>query len=130
MGKKQETKVEKPVVKTTEKRQLKCMLTDAELLEAGGTLAQAQQRIVELEAELQAFKDDNKGKVALAEAEMTRNSNLVRQKYAWRDVPCEVVKDYNYETVTIKRKDTGEIVDNRRMTDAELSELPLADERK
>jgi hypothetical protein len=115
----------KPVVRSKETRLLKCPLTDEELLAYGQALADAQQTIVELEAELQEFKDGMKGKVAGAEGAVVRYGSLIRQRYEHRRIECEIVKDYQAETVRVIRGDTGETIESRGMEKAELEMLPM-----
>jgi len=129
MAKKEEaTKV--TMVKSTEERTLKVPLTEKELLECGQKLAAAQQRAVELDAELKAFKDTINGKKSEAESVMTCQSRLISQKYDYRKVECTVVKNWTTGLMTATRNDTGESVETRRMTSSELSELPMAVDKK
>lgn len=116
---------ESKIIRTKESRMLKVNLTQEELLEAGQKMADAQQQLVELDNELQSFKDQIKGRVAEAEAVVSRCSSLVRQKYEHRSVPCDVTKDWNAHLVTVTRRDTMEIVENRAMTDNEMAMLPM-----
>lgn len=129
MAKKEETK-KVTIVKSTEERTLKVPLTEKELLECGQKLAAAQQRVVELEAELKAFKDTINGKMSEAESVMTCQSRLISQKYDYRKVECTVIKNWTTGTCVVTRNDTGEIVENRKMTSAELSELPMTVDTK
>lgn len=73
MAKKEEA--EKKIVRRTEGRQLKVNLSKDEIFEAGAKAADAQQKIMELEDELTTFKDQHKGKVAMAEADLSGMRN-------------------------------------------------------
>ena len=129
MAKKEEaTKV--TMVKSTEERTLKVPLTEKELLECGQKLAAAQQKAVELDAELKAYKDTVNGKKSEAEAVMTCQSRMISQKDDYRKVECTVIKNWTTGLMTITRNDTGEKVDERRMTSSELSDLPLSVDKK
>jgi hypothetical protein len=115
----------KLVTKREETRTLKVELTQDELLSAGQKAADAQQTIVELDLEEKQVKDGIKGRRAVAEADLGRNSTLVRQKYDFRPIICEVTLDHTDKTVCIKRTDTGVVVESRKMNDQEAEELPL-----
>lgn len=43
----------------------------------------------------------------------------LRSGYEYRDIPCEIEKDYNKGIVRIVRIDFGEIVEERKITDAD-----------
>ncbi|MCE5219483.1 hypothetical protein LLH03_20880, partial [bacterium] len=122
MAKKEVKDAPTKVITTQEKRKLKCELTRDELLDFGQKLADAQQRKVETEAELQSFKDQCKGKLATAEGDVIQFSSLIRQRYQHRDVECEVTKDYAAATVTVRRLDTFDTVETRPMTKDELAQ--------
>ena len=129
MAKKEEaTKV--TIVKSTEERTLKVPLTEKELLECGQKLAAAQQKAVELDAELKAYKDTVNGKKSEAESVMTCQSRLISQKYDYRKIECTVVKNWTTGTCVVTRNDTGEKVEERKMTSSELSSLPLTVDTK
>jgi hypothetical protein len=113
------------IVRREENRQLKVTLTQDEILQAGQKMADAQQLIVELDAEAQSFKDTQKGKVAQAEAELSRNSALVRQKYDFRRVACEIMVNHTTQRVNVYRMDLDELIEDRPMTKDELSALPI-----
>ena len=121
-------KVKKPTIVKKSTEMLKCILTDPELLSYGQRLADAQQEIVELQAELTSFKADNKSKTESAEGDVGRFSNVIRQKYEHRKVEVTVLKNYQAETVTKVRQDTLETVESRKMTKEELEQLPLDDQ--
>lgn len=115
----------KPTVRKKEKRYLKCQLTQDEIMAAGQKMADAQQRLTELDAELENFKTQHKAKTATAEGEVAVNASLVRQKYEMRNIVCETVRIYETERVEITREDTGEMIEDRFMNAEELSQLPL-----
>jgi len=119
------TTAEKPVIRKKKVMTLKCVLTQDEILQAGQSLADAQEKIERLRDELASYKAQNKTQEAEAEAIANRNGTLVRQKYEMRSVECEVERDYQHEFITVTRLDTGAIVDHRPMNREELSELPL-----
>lgn len=55
-------------------------------------------------------------------------SNQVRTKATYRDVPCERVKDLRLKKIIEKRCDTGEVLFERALTEAECqAELDFPD---
>jgi hypothetical protein len=117
--------VEVKIVRRTESRQLKVNLSKDEIFDAGAKAADAQQKIMELDDELTTFKEQHKGKVAMAEADLNRNSTLVRQKYDFRKVECEIISNHTEKTIQVYRRDTDEQIENRPMTAMEASTLPI-----
>ena len=123
--KKTEKTVEPVVVIEKQDRLLKCDLTQDELLAYAAKMADAQQTVVELEAEAKAFKEQNTGAKTMAEGSRAKFAALVRQRYEHRTVECEVVRNYTAKTITVNRLDTGAAVETRPMTDDEVLTLPL-----
>jgi len=118
-------KPKKPVVEQKTQRQLKRTLSKDEWLEAGEAMASAQRRISELDAVLDEHKQRHKSEVKTQEGILESNSNLIRTKYELQEVECLAIYDYENEEYILKRTDDGEIVEQRRITVSELSELPL-----
>jgi hypothetical protein len=116
------------VVTVKEDRLLPVPLTEKELLAFSAQLADAHQAIVELENQLTSFKEENKGKMALHEASISRLSNLIRQKYEHRYVPVVIEKNWKTETLRVLRQDDMRVVEERKMTSGELSELPMGED--
>jgi hypothetical protein len=115
------------IVKSKTEKLLRVELTEAELLDAGQKMADAQQTTVSLNAELQSFKEQMKGKLAEAEGAAVRYGALVRQKYEHRPVECELQKNYKLKKARLIRLDTNQIVEERPMTQDELATLPMGD---
>lgn len=113
------------IVREENKRSLKCELTRDELLEAGAKLADAQQKIAELESALASYKAQNKSECEMAKASVENLSDKIRRKYEFRDIRCVIEKDFDRGMFTIIRMDTGETVEARPLTDDELEHLPM-----
>ena len=122
---KQEHAKTPPVITKTDSRLLVCKLTDQELLERGETMANAQQALTEIDAELEAFKAQIKGRRSEQEGQISSMSSVIRQRYEHRRVECTITEDYGAATITVTRQDTGSEVEARKMTPDELSRLPL-----
>lgn len=127
MGKEE---VKRPSVVRKQVMKLKCKLTDTELMECGQQIANANEKLWLLEREMESVKAQYKAKVAEQDAIVQKNCSLIGLKFEHRNVTVEVTRDYEAETVTAVRLDTGEVIETREMTEQELSELPLDDERK
>jgi len=119
--------VKKPVIKKKFPRSLRRDLTDAELVAAAEKMAAAQRAIEEANSELDDFKQRHKVDVKTHEGVLEKNGNLIRTRYVHEQIKCEATLDYEAETYTVTRLDTGGIVEERAMTKTELSELALDD---
>jgi len=114
-----ETKKQKPRV-SKYSRSLKCELTDDERKDAALLLAQKLDEIGSLESELTSIKKSIQGKVALAEAEAGNAKAMVRDGYEIRSVDVQETMDYEEKSVRVIRLDTGEIIEDRKMSATEL----------
>ena len=95
---------------------LRCNLTEREIAVAADDLAKFLDDGSALETQLISVKADFKAKLERCEADIKIKQRLVRDKCEYRDIECDV--EYNYSTLTVKitRKDTKEIVEDRKMT--------------
>jgi len=122
MSKKKETRTKT----TAETRMLKCDLTDEELLAAGADLAAKLDDLKTCQAERDSVNKGYKAKEAEIEAQVQKGQILVRNKYDIRNVDCENVQDFRSLMCTVTRKDTGETVIVRKLTeDEKQSTLPF-----
>ena len=111
---------------TMETRMLKCNLTEKELLAAGADLAAKLDDLKTCQAERDSVNKGYKAKEAEIEAQVQRGQILVRNKYEIRAVDCENVQDFYTLTCTVTRKDTGENVLVRTLSeDEKQSKLPF-----
>lgn len=122
MSKKNDTRTKT----TVENRMLKCDLTEKELLAAGADLASKLDDLKTCQAEKESVNKSYKAKEAEFEAQIQKGQILVRNKYDIRSVECENVQDFRSLTCTVTRKDTGETVLVRKLTeDEKQSTLPF-----
>lgn len=98
---------------------LRCELTDEELLEYGRAQAKALSDLGKAEDELAAYKTAHKNKVAVLEANIHDISEKIRNGYEFRFVPTEIHTDYEEEIVQFVRMDTGEIYKTRPLNQEE-----------
>lgn len=109
------------------RRQLRCVLTGRELLEAGKRSAELTREICALEEDKARVSKDFAARIASREADRSILTDKITSGYEFRDVTCRV--DLNSPKVgvkTIVRLDTAEDVAVEQMTPDELQEkLPL-----
>lgn len=103
-------------------------LTSEQKIELGQKMADADERLSaksdELEAETDAFKDTRKrldGEMSAIQTELHDHAKLFRQGY--EEIRKECVATYEGTIVRFADKDTGEIVEEREMTEAEQMRL-------
>ncbi len=112
-------------MKKTEIRALPQTLTEAELRDRGHELASCVQDIA---AELERQKSQKAGmKARIQELEGRKGklANIVQRQEEDRDTVIEIWHNFDGLQVEYVRRDTGEIIDRRRMTNDELQQ-PLA----
>jgi hypothetical protein len=119
MAKKTE-KPEEQVKTTRETHTLKCSLTDKELLSHGEDLATALDNLRKSEDEKKSVVESFKAQQARLEADIAAKQLLVRNKWEFRKVDCNLVMNYSTQTATLIRLDTDEVVNERKMTHDEL----------
>ena len=107
-------------------KELRCALTDEELLARGQALARALEQMQKREADGKAFAANVKSDIEQYKKEGLRLTSHIAEKSEWRPVECNEVHDFEAGTVSVVRLDTGEVVSERRMWDEERQEdLPL-----
>ena len=114
-----ETTTDPNIEVTHTKSTLKCKLTEAELLKCARDMADAQQEAAVLEKELKDLNTQRKSAIEMKKGIAASNGDMIRCGYEFRQVECDVVKDYKSGMVTIMRNDTFETIDSREMTEAE-----------
>ena len=108
-------------------RMIDCELTQEEMLAAGKELADAQAELAEVEAELSDIKKDFKERISSIKQRAKEFGAKVRNGTESRLLQCEERLDYPSETYVLVRLDTGDWVEERKMSATELSDLPMGD---
>lgn len=107
-------------------RDLRVALKTEEIAERADRAAQLLAERDSKEEEQKAAAKHAKSIVESMEAELRRLSNEVRTKATYREVQCERVYDFRLGKIFEKRLDTGDVLFERAMTDAERQrELPF-----
>lgn len=110
-------------------RQLPVELTDAELLDYGATIANAEESLSQLEEEEKAYKAQVKAKRESLTADVSRLAAAVRAKSEHREVQCEELRDWGNGRVLVVRMDTGQTIEDRTMPEGMQRELELRAEQ-
>ena len=110
-------------------KELRCALTDEELLERGQSLARTLEQIQKREADGKAYAAAVKSDIEGYKSEGQKLYHQISEKSEWRQVECNEVHDFEKWRVSVVRTDTGEIVSERAMWDEERQdEIAFLDE--
>lgn len=101
-------------------RMLPCDLTDQELLQRGQKVAELVAKKEALEAEKKDTASEFKAKIDRLESDIASIAKEVRSKKEYREVEVSTTKDYKRKVAETVRQDTGELVEQRTLTPAEL----------
>lgn len=104
----------------TEKRFLKCDLTEAEILGFSAELAHKISDINEKEIDKKASAAQYKSEIDILQKTAASLARKVNEKAEYRDVECHAEKDYDLDTFTVTRLDTGEIIESRPLRKDEM----------
>lgn len=102
------------------KEYLKCVLSHNELLEYGNGLARLHAEANELKEQAKSVASDFKAKIDAAGSEAGIFARAIQNGFEYRDVECEVDRDFETKKVYTTRLDTGEIIKSRDMTQEEM----------
>lgn len=94
-------------------------ITDAEYKEIGLKMGAANQEIIQAENELKSVKSQYKSRIDSAKTRRDECASIINAGHQQRQVECHLMKDFNENTITLVRLDTGEVVRTRTMTTAE-----------
>ena len=100
-------------------RFLKYILTRDELHDLGNTMAR---KVTERDALEDEITSTYAAKINAAQAEAHQAARLIQNGYDMRQIDCEEESDFTHQTIRITRLDTGEIVEERTMTNYELQQ--------
>lgn len=111
---------EEGTVIETSKRNLKHFFTEEERKVIGDDLAKSTQKKYSLEDDKKAVMDQFKSRISSAEFDIKENSLMLSQGFEFRDIDCEVIRDFVEKKISFRRLDLDEIVDTRDMMPHEL----------
>jgi hypothetical protein len=97
-------------------RTLKCVLTPEEILTLGKDLAEKTQLASQIEADKKRVVKEFDAKIAEADAGIQLASGKIQNGYEYRTVKCtETIGEPDENKKTVRRLDTGEIVEIREL---------------
>jgi len=109
---------------------LRCDLSDAEKAAIAAEMAEAQAELGRVESEKKAVTKEFSGRIGRLERTISLKATSYSQGWEMRDVQCVEIMDRCAGTMTVKRMDTGEKVNSRKLTDKEkVLELPLGEQK-
>lgn len=97
-------------------------LSEVERLTFADKLASIEDELTSFEAEAEGVKKSLKAREATILAHRSELAGIVRSRSELRDVEITMVANYTAGTLSKVRKDTGETVASRRLTDGERQE--------
>lgn len=89
---------------------LKCPLTDEEMLEISKGMSEHLNKMNQAVKDLSAYQSQKKSEIKGHEALIQKAANLINAGAEYRDVKCEVIINESENSVTWIRLDTNEIV--------------------
>lgn len=101
------------------KENLKCILTEEELREVGRRMARSVQEKKEAEDALKNVKKQYEQVITGADAQINLCASKIQSGYEFREVECEVLRNYESGIIFVVRCDTGEQESSRPMTKEE-----------
>jgi hypothetical protein len=101
-------------------RTLPVTLTDAEMVAMARRLGDVQNEINAAEEAEKARKTEAKADLARLETERNGVAQIISSGRRSIDVECTLYFDYTAKRAVLVRNDTGDEIENRRMSDAEL----------
>ena len=119
-----------PKVSDTFKENLKTKLSPKELADYATTLSEKYIDNVQLEADKKGLVAEYKAKIDVLLGEMSLLSQKVSTQHEWRDVECHWVYNWKTDKKVLAREDTGEIVREDKITQADRQKLFPLDTKK
>lgn len=98
---------------------LPCRLTEEEKISFGQNNAREVEVLMQTRQEKKTALSEFKMRIDESEAEIKRLSRIVAAGVEWREIECEKSLEFGTGKVTVKRLDTGEVVEVRAMTPEE-----------
>ena len=121
---------EAPKVSGTFKENLKTRLTKPELEEYAKSLSEKYIEHGQLESDKKGVVAEYKGKTDTLEGQLSLLSQKVSTQHEWRDVECHWGYDWKTDKKVLVRQDTGEVVREEKITQADRQKLfPLEDKK-
>jgi hypothetical protein len=101
-------------------KNLPVVLSDQELLNLSRNLANSNERLRNIENKKKEVNSGFTAEIANAKSEMDRISGIISAGVQYKDVECEVLIDQKHQIKKIVRLDTGECIDESRLTNSDM----------
>ena len=122
-----EEAVEKNIEREKVVQPLKCEFTPEELLDLADEMTQKMDTREKKQSEFDSIKKQYNGELSTLDEEVRVKQRLIRDKYEFRSIPCQVERNYNTKTYTLTRLDSGEVVESRPLRLSELQRKMFTD---
>lgn len=119
-----------PKVSATFKENLKTKLSAKELADYAQSLSEKYIDNVQLEADKKGLVAEYKAKIDVILGEMGLLSQKVSTQYEWRDVECHWGYNWKTDKKVLIRQDTGEVVREEKISQADRQKLFPLEEKK
>lgn len=103
-------------------RYLRVDFTPEEVVQMREKISHNLQELMRQKDALTAIKKQLQGQIDLLEQETNLLADKSNAGYHMQNVACEMKSDWKNKRITVTRKDTGEIVEDRAMRNDELQE--------
>jgi hypothetical protein len=105
-----------------EKRKLPVKLTEDEVTQLGRAMADLLAKRGGVEDEKKTAKSEFKNRLDQIDEKLEQVGASVRTGHEEREIDCDWVKDFARKTADLVRSDTGEVVETRPLSAAEMQE--------
>ncbi len=99
-----EEAVEKNIEREKVVQPLKCEFTPEELLDLADEMTQKMDTREKKQSEFDSIKKQYNGELSTLDEEVRVKQRLIRDKYEFRSIPCQVERDYNTRTFLGNRR--------------------------
>ena len=105
------------------KKVLACKLNNVELQSAGKELARLSQELKEMEGQKSRVASEFSARIKSTKCNIEIESLKISTGEQYKEVECEVVRDWDARTKTTIRNDTKEVISTVKMDESEQKEL-------
>lgn len=99
---------------------LKCTFTESEKTEMAEKMSIAFQKKAEAEVRLKEVSTQIKAEIAGEDSIIQESAKKYNQGFEYRNVKCTVERDFERGKYRVTRDDTGEVIEDRLLTEKEL----------
>lgn len=108
---------------------LKYSFSEGEKADLAASMAQSVCELQEKEDQKKAVMSDLKGQIDAVQAKINTLASKLNSGFEMRDMKCDAVPDYDKRVWEIFRPDTGELVRVKDMTEKDLQDTFIQEEK-